>query len=147
MKQTLVRQRIYAMLAWAVDLHDQSGQVHPSLAGKDLIEPFEDQPGLEEVVAVEQDGSEFDGNLLVIKRTLTYGEWRLEEISSGTVTPPTDAEVAAVNQALDYLGYTGPRQLRLLLALDCTPAPGRGAALEASTRTFPPRQAKDPAGA
>jgi hypothetical protein len=118
--QPLVRQRVYAMLAWAVDLHDESGQVHPSLAGKDLIEPFGDRPALDAIVAVEQDGSEFDGNLLVIKRTLTgpAGQ-RLEEISSGTVAPPTDAEAAAVNQALDFLGYTGPRQLRLLLALDC----------------------------
>jgi hypothetical protein len=117
----LVRQRIYAMLAWAVDLHDESGQVHPSLAGKDLIEPFADQHGLDDVVAVEQDGARFDGNLLVIKRTLTgpAGD-RLEEIPAGTIAPPTDAEVAAVNQALDFLGYTGPRQLRLLLALDCT---------------------------
>lgn len=120
MTQPLVRQRIYAMLAWAVDLHDESGQVHPSLAGKDLIEPFADQPGLEAVVSVEQDGARFDGNLLVIKRTLTgpAGD-RLEEIPAGTVAPPTDDEVAAVNQALDFLGYTGPRQLRLLLALDC----------------------------
>jgi hypothetical protein len=120
MTHSLVRQRIYAMLAWAVDLHDESGRVHPSLAGKDLIEPLAGQPGLDAVVAVEQDGSQFDGNLLVIKRTLTgpAGQ-RLEEIPAGTVTPPTDAEVAAVNQALDYLGYTGPRQLRLLLALDC----------------------------
>jgi hypothetical protein len=119
--QPQVRQRIYAMLAWAVDLHDESGQVHPSLDGKDLIEPFAGQPGLDAVVAVEQDGSAFDGNLLVIKRTLTgpAGQ-RLEEIPSGTVIPPTDTEVAAVNQALDYLGYTGPRRLRLLLALDCT---------------------------
>jgi hypothetical protein len=119
--QPLVRQRIYSMLAWAVDLHDESGQVHPSLAGKDLIEPFADQPALDAVIAVEQDGSEFDGNLLVIKRTLTGPAGRrLEEIPAGTVAPPTDSEVTAVNQALDYLGYTGPRQLRLLLALDCT---------------------------
>ena len=67
--------------------------------------------------------------------------------TAGAVTPPTGAEVTAVNQALDYLGYTGPRQLRLLLALDCTPTPGRGAASGASSRKFPPRQAKDPAGA
>jgi hypothetical protein len=147
-KQPLLRQRIYAVLAWAVDLHDESGQLHPSLAGKDLIEPLAGQPGLDAVVAVEQDGSEFDGNLLVIKRTLTgpAGQ-RLEEIPAGTVTPPTGAEVAAVNQALDYLGYTGPRQLRLLLALDCTTAPGRGTASGASSRKFPPRRAKDPAGA
>jgi hypothetical protein len=121
MTQSQMRQRIYAMLAWAVDLHDESGQVHQSLAGKDLIEPFGDQPDLEAVVAVEQDGSAFDGNLLVIKRTLTDPAGRrLEEIPAGTVAPPTDAEVTAVNQALDFLGYTGPRQLRLLLALDCT---------------------------
>ena len=36
MTQSHVRQCIYAMLAWAVDLHDESGQVHQSLAGKDL---------------------------------------------------------------------------------------------------------------
>jgi hypothetical protein len=86
-----VRQRIYAMLAWGVDLHDESGQVHPSLAGKDLIEPFADQPDLDTVVAVEQDGSDFDGNLLVIKRTLTgpAGQ-RLEEIPPApSPRPPT----------------------------------------------------------
>jgi hypothetical protein len=116
-----VRQRIRAMLAWGVDLHEESGQVHESLVGKDLIEPFRDQPALDAVVAVEQDGWAFDGNLLVIKRTLTDpAGLRLEEIPAETVTPPTDAEVAAVNEALDFLGYTGPREIRLLLALDCT---------------------------
>jgi hypothetical protein len=113
------RQRIYAMLAWGVDLHDESGQVHESLACKDLLMPFAGQPALDAVVAVEQDGWEFDGNLLVIKRTLTGSAGRrLEEIPAETVTPPTDAEAAAVNQALDFLGYTGQREIRLLLALD-----------------------------
>jgi hypothetical protein len=120
MTQPQVRQHIYAKLAWAVDLHDESGQVHQSLAGKDLLMPFADQPALDAVVAVEQDGSDFDGNLLIIKRTVTDpAGHRLEEIPADRLAPPTDAEVAAVNQALDFLGYTGSRQIRLLLALDC----------------------------
>jgi hypothetical protein len=121
MTQWPVRQRIRSMLAWGVDLHDESGKVHQSLAGKDLLLPLVDQPALDAVVAVEQDGWEFDGNLLVIKRTCTDPAGRrLEEIPAEAVTPPTEAEVAAVNQALDYLGYTGPREIRLLLALDHT---------------------------
>ena len=120
MTQETVRQRIDAKLAWGVDLHDESGQVHESLAGADLVEPFRDQPALDAVVGVEPHGRNCDGDLLVIKRTLTYGGWRLEGIPAETVAPPTGAETAAVNAALDDLGYTGPRQIRLLLALDRT---------------------------
>jgi hypothetical protein len=58
-----------------VDLHDDSGQVHESLADADLVEPFEDQPALDAVVSVEPTGWACDGDLLVIKRTLTYGRW------------------------------------------------------------------------
>ncbi len=118
MTQGLVRQHFNAKLAWGVNLHDESGQVHESLDGIDLVEPFEDQPALDAVVGVEPTGWACDGDLLIIKRTLTYGHWRMEEIPAATVTTPTEAETAAVNQALDYLGYTGPRQIRLLLALD-----------------------------
>jgi hypothetical protein len=114
-----VRLRAEAKLAWAVDLHTLSGHVHRSLAGTDLTDPFAARPDLDAVVGVEPRGRCYGLELLVIKRTITWG-YDLEEIPAGTVAPPTDAEVTAVNQALDFLGYTGPRQLRLLLALDCT---------------------------
>jgi hypothetical protein len=43
------------------------------------------------------------------------GAGRLREIPAASLT---QAETAAVNAALDYLGYTGPREIRQLLALD-----------------------------
>jgi len=112
--------RAVAKLAWGVDLHTESGQVHESVAGKDLIEPFTGRPDLGEVVAVEPHGRDFDGDLLVITRTVTCVGDGLEEITAAAIGPPTGAETAAVNAALDHLGYTGPREIRLLLAVNCT---------------------------
>lgn len=106
------------MLAWGVDLHTSpGGEVHESLAEAELIDPFTERPDLEAVVATEQHGPDFTGDLLVISRTLTCVGGGLGDVTD-KVTPPTDAETAAVHAALDYLGYTGPRQVRLLLTVD-----------------------------
>jgi len=118
--RAFIRPRAEAKLAWAVDLHTISGHVHRSLAGTDLTDPFAARPDLDAVVGTEPRGRRYGLELLVIKRTITWAVYDLEEIPADAVTPPTDAEVTAVNQALDFLGYTGPRQLRLLLALDRT---------------------------
>jgi hypothetical protein len=42
----------------------------------------------------------------------------LDEIPTASVAPPTTAETTAVNAALDHLGYSGPREIRLLLTID-----------------------------
>jgi hypothetical protein len=117
----LVRARVDAKLAWGVDLHTGQGRrVHESVADKDLIEPFAGRPDLEDVVAVEQHGRNFDGDLLVVSRTVTWMGDGLSEIPAACAGPPTEAEASAVHAALDYLGYTGPREIRLLLAVTCT---------------------------
>jgi hypothetical protein len=116
-----VRVRVDAMLAWGVDLHTgQDGQVHESVAGKDLIDPFTDRPDLNAAVAVEPHGRDLHGDLLVINRTITCAADGLKQISADALTPPTQAETTAVHAALDHLGYTGPREIRLLLAVDWT---------------------------
>lgn len=43
-------------------------------------------------------------------------DYGVHEVKPETLAPPTEAETAAVNAALDHLGYTGPRDIRLLLA-------------------------------
>jgi len=112
----VVHVRAVAKLAWGIDLHTgESGQVHESIADKDLIDPFTGRPDLDAVVAVEPHGRDFDGDLLVITRTITWAGVGLEEI---TAESATEAETASINAALDYLGYTGPREIRLLLELD-----------------------------
>jgi len=118
--RVFVRARVDVKLAWGVGLHTQSGRVHDSLAGTDLTGPFTARPDLDAVVAIEPCGRDYGQALLVIKRTVTWAGDGLEEIPAGTVAPPTGAETAAVHAALDYLGYTGPRQVRLLLAVDYT---------------------------
>jgi hypothetical protein len=111
--------RVDAKLAWGIDLHTgPAGQVHESIADRDLIEPFQDRPDLDAVVATEPHGRDFDGDLLLIKRSITWAGRGLGEITAGSVAPPTETETAAVHAALDYLGYTGPREIRLLLAID-----------------------------
>ena len=114
----VVHVRAAAKLAWGVDLHTgESGRVHESIADKDLIEPFTSRPDLDAVVAVEPHGHDFNGDLLVISRTITWAGVGLEEITAESAEPPTEAESAAITAALDYLGYTGPRKIRLLLAV------------------------------
>jgi hypothetical protein len=106
-------------LAWGIDLHtSESGGLHESIADLDLTDPFEDRPDLDEIVSTEQHGPDFDGNLLVIRRTLTWAGHGLGEIPAGKITPPTQEETAAMHAALDYLGYCGPREIRLLVAVD-----------------------------
>jgi hypothetical protein len=109
-----VRARAAAKLAWGVDLRTGESGVHESVAGRDLIDPSMGRPDLDAVVAVEPHGRDFDGDLLVISRTVTWAGDGLEEITAASVEPPTDA----LHAALDYLGCTGPREIRLLLAVN-----------------------------
>jgi hypothetical protein len=112
-KSGYVRVRVDARLAWGVDLHTgNNGQVHESVAGKDLIEPFTGRPDLDPVVAVEPHSRDLHGDLLVINRTITRAADGLGEIPAASVAPPTQAETTAINAALDHLGYTGPREIR-----------------------------------
>jgi hypothetical protein len=106
-------------MAWGVDLHTgQAGGLHESVAGADLTDPFTDRPDLDAVVGTVPHGPGFDGDLLVIMRTVTWAGDGLCEITADKIAPPTEAETAAVNAALDHLGYAGPREIRLLLAVD-----------------------------
>lgn len=105
---------VVVTLAWGVDLHTSpGGGRHESLSEVELINPFTERPDLEAVVATEQHGRDLVGDLLVISRTVTCPGDITDQVA-----PPTEAETAAVYAALDYLGYTGPRQVRLLLAVD-----------------------------
>lgn len=116
---TFGRARAEVKLAWGVDLHtSESGELHKSVAGLELIDPFDERPDLDAVVGTEQHGPDFDGDLLVIRRTVTWADDGLGEITADKIAPPTQIEIAALNAALDYLGYTGPREIRLLLAVD-----------------------------
>jgi hypothetical protein len=109
----------HARLAWGVDLDtSQSGGPHESVSGADLDDPFTARPDLDQVVATEQHGPGLDGNLLVIRRTLASVGDGLDEITIEKIAPSTETETAAVNAARDYLGYTGPRHIRLFLAVD-----------------------------
>jgi hypothetical protein len=117
------RSRAEVKLAWGVDLHtSRAGELHESIAESiteaEVTGPFADRPDLDAVVGTEQHGPGFDGNLLVIKRTVTWAGDGLEEVTTEKIAPPTQAETGAVHAALDYLGYTGPRDIRLLLAVD-----------------------------
>jgi hypothetical protein len=119
------RARIDAKLAWGIDLHAvQPGQVHESIAGTDLTDPFTERPDLDAVVAVEPHGRERNprresgGHLIVISRTLIFADCGLDDIPAAITDPSTPEETAAARQALNHLGYTGPRLLRLVIAPD-----------------------------
>jgi hypothetical protein len=111
--------RANVTLAWGIDQNNsRTGELHESLAGTELTDPFTDRPDLHSVVGTEQHGPDYDGALLVIRRTLTCAGDGLGEITADKIAPPTAQETAAVHAALDYLAYTGPRHMRLLLAVD-----------------------------
>jgi hypothetical protein len=74
-------------------------------------------PELDAGIAVEPHDPELGNDLLVNWRTITWVGDGLGEISAESVAPPPETESAAMGVAPDHLGYTGPRQIRLLLAI------------------------------
>jgi len=116
---TVVRGRARATIAWGISLNSgPGGQLHESIAGLNLTDPLAARPDLEAVVSTETHGASRDQDLLVISRTATWAAEGLDEVPASTTAPPTQAETDALNAALDHLGYTGPRDIKLLLALD-----------------------------
>lgn len=69
-------------------------------------------------MGAEQHGPDFDGDLVVIRRTVTWAGHGLGEITAEKIAAPTEEETALMHAALDYLGHAGPREIRLLLAVD-----------------------------
>jgi hypothetical protein len=114
----LVRQGAGVKLAWAVNLLDDAGRLHPPLAKADLSDPFVNKPDLDKAVSVEPWGQDGEGRLLVISRSLICAGWGLDYVPADTTNPPTPDETAAVAQALDHLGYAGTWEIRLAIARD-----------------------------
>lgn len=111
--------RARATLAWGVSLNTgPGGQLHESIAGADLAGLLGGRPDLEAVVSTEPHGAGHDRDLLVITRTVTWAGQGLGEVPADAVAPPSGAEAAALHAALDHLGYAGPRNIGLLLAID-----------------------------
>jgi hypothetical protein len=112
-----------AKLAWGVDLHTgPAGPVHESLTAIEdtLGQVLGERRDLTRTVSIEGYGYQFTGSVLVIKRTLTdVLDYGIGPVDRDKLSPPTRAEAAAVGAALDHLGYTGPRDIRLLLAAVC----------------------------
>lgn len=109
-----------AKLAWGVDLHTgPHGTVHESLATiKDMLDRvLGERRDLARTVGIEGYGYQFTRSVLVINRTLTdVLDYGIGPVDRDRLSPPTRAEAAAAGAALDHLGYTGPRDIRLLLA-------------------------------
>lgn len=82
-----------------------------------LIEDWERRR--DEAVPVDTDhyGSyDYGGTVLVFKRTKASVNWGCKAVDPAQLTaPPTAAEQAKAGVVLDYLGFTGDREPRLLL--------------------------------
>lgn len=58
---------------------------------------------------------DYGNSMLIVKRTLSDVSWGCEEVSGDTITPPYKYEIDAVNKVLDAIGFTGNRDIKLLL--------------------------------
>lgn len=110
-----------AAVGWGVDLHSgEGGRMHESLRPEEHFlrkaAGLGDCPDLKGIVTAELSGSTGDGDIVVLTRTMTRApDDGCAAVTLKVLEQPCESEIRAVNAALDLLGYTGPRHVRLLL--------------------------------
>lgn len=105
----------HAYIGWGVALLDDDGDYTHESVDKDVLWDFSERDGYRDVIELSHGGHcDYSFPVVYLKRSYDSAYWGSAGVTS-YLTPPTKDEEAWLNQFLDEIKYTGPREIKLLL--------------------------------
>jgi hypothetical protein len=111
----------YAILGWGINFNNgEYDELHESVAEIESYAAF-DNTEFDDLFDLFNygytEGCDDDRMAILIKRSKHDAMPTMPHVIEDTLTlaPPLDEEIAQLNAALDYIKYTGPRKVELML--------------------------------